>query len=272
LTEQFDNRLRLDRHYSSDAGTASQQQQQQQHSQQQSIHGAPQEISQPSSSGGESYDLNQFMNNKEKDNFQKKKGNHDDESDGDSEFDDDDDDPAVEAFRERRLAELKRLQTREVENKSKGHGDVRTITQDEFLPECTSSEYVAIHFFHRDFERCKIMDHHLKVLAPLHLSCKFIRIDAEKTPFFVIKLKVQTLPTLLLFKDGKTIDRLVGFEDLADVTSKDPDDFPTSRLGYWLEKRGAIEYEGPDSDDEESSPRRATPYGMNRTNVFDEDS
>lgn len=271
MTEQFDNRLRLDRQPSEAVSSR----------QQQSTYGHPQETIQQTlgsskpSSFGESYDLNQLKgSHKEKDNFQKKPpvgrddDDDDDESDGDSEFDDDDD--AVEAFRERRLAELRRLQTKEVENKARGHGEVRTITQDEFLPECTSSQYVAIHFFHRDFERCKIMDHHLKVLAPTHLSCKFIRIDAEKAPFFVVKLKVQTLPTLILFKDGKTIDRSVGFEDLVDATSKNPDDFPTSRLGYWLEKRGAIEYHGPDSDDEES-PRRSTPHGTNRTKVYDED-
>lgn len=173
-----------------------------------------------------------------------------DDSDFDSDFDDDDyDDPALEAFRQRRLAELKRAQMKDVENKAKGHGEYRTISQDEFLPECTGSEFVAVHFFHKDFESCKIMDHHLKTIAACHLSCKFVRIDAEKSPFFIGKLNVKTLPTLIIFKDGKTIDRLTGFEGLSDT--KHPNEFPTSRLGRWLEKTKAIEYEGPDSDDEE---------------------
>lgn len=194
----------------------------------------------------------------------------DDDSDFDSEYDDDD--QALEAFRQRRLAELKRNHLKLDENKAKGHGEVRTISQDEFLPECTgSSKYVVVHFFHDEFERCKIMDHHLRVIAPLHLSCKFVRIDGEKAPFFVAKLAIQTLPTLLVFKDGKTIDRLIGFDGLSNT--KDPDQFPTSRLGRWLEHTGAIEYEGPDSDEEDEAPSGRTKTGVlsGRFQVYDED-
>ena len=198
----------------------------------------------------------------------------DEQSDDDSDFDEfDDDDEALAAFRARRLAEMKREHAHESENKGKGHGEVRTITQDEFLPECTGSFFVVVHFFHRDFERCKIMDHHLKRIAPLHLNCKFVRIDAEKAPFFVGKLNIKTLPTLLVFRDGKTIHRLLGFDGLSNA--KNPDDFTTSALGRYLESTGAIEYEGPDSDEEgeESSGRRLVRNGMlqSRATVYDED-
>jgi thiol-disulfide isomerase/thioredoxin len=197
------------------------------------------------------------------------------EEEDDSDFEDDfDDDGALEAFRQRRLAELKRSAAQEDEHKAKGHGEVRTIVQDEFLPECTSSFWVAVHFFHRDFERCKIMDHHLKRIAPLHLSCKFVRIDAEKTPFFVGKLNIKTLPTLLVFKDGKTVNRLLGFDGLGDF--KNPDEFTTSSLGRFLERTGCIEYEGPDSDDEgeTNTLSRATvrkAMMQSRSSAYDED-
>ena len=198
-----------------------------------------------------------------------------DQNDSDFDYEFDDDDQALEAFRQRRLAELKQAHAAATEHAAKGHGEVRTISQDEFLPECggeSSSKYVVVHFFHNDFERCKIMDHHLKIIAPLHMSCKFVRINAEKAPFFVAKLAIQTLPTLLVFKDGKTIDRLVGFEGFSDP--KTPDEFPTSRLGRWLERTGAIEYEGPDSDDEEDDGRQQEGTGgllSCRHRVFDED-
>jgi thiol-disulfide isomerase/thioredoxin len=173
----------------------------------------------------------------------------------DSDLDEfDDDDEALEAFRQRRLAELQTEHNKVAQQQAKGHGEVRTIVQDEFLPECSgSSLYVCVHFFHEDFERCKILDQHLKKIATQHLSCKFVRINAEKAPFFVAKLAIKTLPTLLVFKNGNMIDRLLGFEDLSDP--KNPDKFHTSRLGRWLEKTGAIEYEGSDSDDEEESSR-----------------
>ena len=264
LSEQFDNRLRIDQSLSNTAGISTNPESQQQYQQQQ------QQQPPPPPQEQDSYTLPGRKDNQVK--------NKEDDEDEDSDFDDDDDDddldddPALEAFRQRRLAELRQTQMKIAENKAKGHGEIRTISQDEFLPQCTSSQYVAVHFFHREFERCKIMDHHLKKIASQHLSCKFVRIDAEKAPFFVVKLKIQTLPTLVVFKDGKEISRLVGFEDLADATSKDPDDFPTSRLGYWLEKSGAMEYEGPQSDDDgEYQSRRSKPHGMNRFHVYDED-
>jgi thiol-disulfide isomerase/thioredoxin len=167
------------------------------------------------------------------------------EEDSDDEFDhllDDDNDPILEAIRQKRLAEMKYTQVQRAENLAKGHGQYRTISQDEVLPECTgSSEWVAIHFFHKEFQRCHVIDHHLKQIAARHISCKFLRIDAEKAPFFVSKLVLRTLPTLIVFQDGKAVDRLVGFQGL--TSPKDPDNFPTHKLQQWLADTGAIDFD-----------------------------
>ena len=98
------------------------------------------------------------------------------------------------------------------------------------------------------------MDHHLKIIAPLHTECKFIRIDAEKAPFFVAKLQVRTLPTLIVFRDGKTVHRLTGFEGLS-KDKKDPDVWETSRLQEWLADAGAIDYKPPHPDIQEEMAR-----------------
>ena len=116
-------------------------------------------------------------------------GNNDKDEDSDDEYDDLlNDDKELDAIRERRIREMRQMQMKLAEQKSLGHGEIRLITQDEFLTECTGkSEYVAVHFFHNEFQRCKIMDHHLKIIAPKHMSCKFLRMDAEKAPFFIHK-------------------------------------------------------------------------------------
>ena len=171
---------------------------------------------------------------------------HSEEEDSDDEYDDLlNDDAELDAIRQRRINEMRAMQMKAAEQKALGHGELRTITQDEFLPECTGdSEWVAIHFFHKEFERCKIMDHHLKIIAPMHLSCKFLRIDAEKTPFFVHKLQVKTLPTLMVFQDGKAVDKLMGFQGLA-IDPNEPDKWHTGRLQEWLAETGAIKYKKP---------------------------
>ena len=98
------------------------------------------------------------------------------------------------------------------------------------------------------------MDKHLQQLAATHLETKFIKvgkdyteavfvkqmviehrpeqllqkhayhaqIDAEKAPFLVERLKIWMLPTLALVKLEKTVDYVVGFDELGGR-----DDFPT---------------------------------------------
>ena len=178
-------------------------------------------------------------------------------SDSEDEFDHllDEEDPELVLMRQARIAQLRQAQTERAQNMSLGHGQYRTITQDEFLPECTgSSKFVAVHFFHDDFERCKIMDFHLKIIVEQHFECKFLRIDAAKAPFFVAKLKIRTLPSLIVFEQGKDIGRLTGFEGLA-LNAKKPDEWHTGRLQEWLAGTGAIDYMRPSEEVDEERRR-----------------
>ena len=179
----------------------------------------------------------------------------DDDSDDDDEYLNElENDPELEAIRNQRLLQLKQAQIQKAENLAKGHGQYRTITQDEFLSECTGSIYVAVHFFHEEFERCKIMDYHLKIIAPIHTSCKFVRIDAVKAPFFVSKLIIKTLPTLIVFREGKVVDRLTGFAGLS-INANDPDKWHTGKLQQWISTTGAIKYEIPTEEIREEMER-----------------
>lgn len=152
-------------------------------------------------------------------------------SDEEDEDEDDGLDVELKRIREKRLAELKAAHQEKAENLSKGHGQYREITQDGFLPEVTGSRRVLCHFYHREFMRCKIMDKHLALLAPQHPEAKFVKVDAEKAPFFVGKLQVQVLPTLVYFEEGVAKDRLQGFQGLADgMPEGKEDEFPTAKV------------------------------------------
>jgi len=134
----------------------------------------------------------------------------------------DDEDDELERIRKARIAQLKK----ESEWRSRGHGEYTEVTEPEFLPQVTSSNLVVCHFYHRSFEKCKVIDKHLSEVIPTLMSVKFLKVDAEKAMFFVGKLGVRVLPTLVFFRDGVAIDRLVGFEGLGGTA----DDFPTANL------------------------------------------
>eukprot|EP00916_Digyalum_oweni_P021275 GHVL01035364.1.p1 GENE.GHVL01035364.1~~GHVL01035364.1.p1 ORF type:complete len:205 (+),score=33.10 GHVL01035364.1:236-850(+) len=145
------------------------------------------------------------------------------------------DDRDLMELRESRIQRLKTQRKEREENIAKGHGEYQEVCQDEFLPAVTKSNLVVCHFYHKDFERCKLIDKHLYDLAPKFIKTRFIRINAEKSPFFVEKLKIRTLPTIVLFDDGLAYHHLIGFSEMGGS-----DYFPTSKLAKVLFKHKSI--------------------------------
>eukprot|EP01065_Artemidia_motanka_P002205 TRINITY_DN1103_c1_g1_i1.p2 TRINITY_DN1103_c1_g1~~TRINITY_DN1103_c1_g1_i1.p2 ORF type:complete len:270 (+),score=112.44 TRINITY_DN1103_c1_g1_i1:85-810(+) len=140
-----------------------------------------------------------------------------------------DDDAEVADLRAQRLARLKARREKEQTFKARGHGMYRDVSEKDFLPEVTSTGCVAVHFFHEDFARCKVMDEKLGLVTPRQVQVKFLRINAQEAPFFVEKLSVQVLPCVVFFKDGVAVDRILGFEGLTYS-----DTFTTSALERYV--------------------------------------
>lgn len=93
-------------------------------------------------------------------------------------------------------------------------GEYIEVDEEKFFLYTTRDKYVVCHFFHSDFKRCKIVDGHLSQIAYSHPECKFISVNVEKAPFLTKKLQIQTLPTIICFIEGKTVDKIIGFEEL----------------------------------------------------------
>lgn len=136
---------------------------------------------------------------------------------------------------EQRIAMAREEYQEERTNLTMGHGTYVEITEQEFLPTVTKTDYVICAFFHKDFERCKIVDMHMHKICKVHTEARFVRIDAEKCPFFIQKLQIQMLPTILLFERGVAIDRIVGFDEVGGS-----DDFPTLNMVRRLVKGGVL--------------------------------
>lgn len=163
-------------------------------------------------------------------------------------------DPDLEAIHAERMQSLKDAAEKRMTMERTGHGSLNEVEEKEFLPEVTTTAYVVAHFYHHEFERCRIMDKHLALLAKKYFDTKFIKVSAPDAPFFVTKLQIQVLPCVLFFRDGVCFDRLVGFEDVGGK-----DDYRTEKLENILLKAGVIalpEKHESDSEDEEEEFRR----------------
>ncbi len=123
----------------------------------------------------------------------------------------------IDAIRARRLVELQKNASQQGKFAAMGHGTYTEITEPEFLDTVTKSPRVIVHFYHDEFARCKAVDKNLLLIAPLVMGCRFVTINSNKCPFFVSKLNIKVLPTIVYFIGGKTVHRLVGFGELGGI-------------------------------------------------------
>ncbi|PIA33040.1 hypothetical protein AQUCO_04200055v1 [Aquilegia coerulea] len=152
------------------------------------------------------------------------------------------DDDDIEALRERRLQQMKKMAEKRNRWISLGHGDYTEIpVEKDFFSIVKASERVVCHFY-RDNWPCKVMDKHLALLAKRHIETRFVKLNAEKSPFLAEKLKIVVLPTLALVKNAKVEDYVVGFDQLGGT-----DDFSTDELEERLAKSNVIIFEGESS-------------------------
>mmetsp|Transcript_32260 Transcript_32260/g.30749 ORF Transcript_32260/g.30749 Transcript_32260/m.30749 type:complete len:291 (-) Transcript_32260:353-1225(-) len=202
-------------------------------------------------------------NNQEGDNTHQKKRSDDSDNEDD---DDGDEDIELRRIREMRLRVIKDQQREKIENVGKGHGQYREITQDEFLNEMISSKIVVCHFYHAEFARCAIIDHHIQKLVQRHVETKFVKINAEKAPFFVSKLSIRSMPTLVIFYDGIAADKIIGFEGLSDkMPEGKEDEWPTILLARLLGSKDAINREAIVDDDGIETAMKAKMEDMRRS-------
>ncbi|CAG8625671.1 3274_t:CDS:2 [Ambispora gerdemannii] len=173
------------------------------------------------------------------------------------------DDFVVSNFREKRLEQLKKEMQQLQEMRASDHGTLTEVTEEkEVLKITTSTKNCVVHFFHKEFRRCQIMDKHLKILAQKHFKTRFLKIDVENAPFLVEKLNVQVLPCVICFIDGISVDRIVGFDELGNT-----DSFNTGILEVRLSTSGVI----IKAKEPEQDTQRKTIFGFSNTQHNDDD-
>lgn len=155
---------------------------------------------------------------------------HDDDSDEDlliAELEAEADDSAFSGLRERRLEQLHAEMVRAKTMRETSHGTYSEIKDEKALMDITTStKLCVVHFMKPDFNRCRIMDEKLGVLAGKHFDTRIVSINVDNAPFLVVKLGIQVLPCVISFVDGVGVDRIIGFEGVG----YKPDSFTVSEL------------------------------------------
>nr|VZI34740.1 unnamed protein product [Spirometra erinaceieuropaei] len=170
------------------------------------------------------------------------------------------DEDDLEKIRRKRLEEMKEKAQKKEAWIAAGHGVYTELPSErDFFTACANSPALVCHFYRSSTFRCGIVDKHLALLAPRRVECRFVKIDAEKSPFLTAKLGVRVLPTLVLVKNEKVCDMIIGFDDLGGH-----DDFSTEMLDWRLGVAGVVDYQGdlnspPDLQKKSQKPKN--PFG-----------
>ncbi|KAL0113268.1 hypothetical protein PUN28_012431 [Cardiocondyla obscurior] len=144
-----------------------------------------------------------------------------------------------EKIRMHRLNELKRMQKQKQDWLASGHGEYAELYDEkEFFEVSKKSENIVCLFYKDDSPRCKIVDHHFKILAKKHIEARFCKLNVERCPFLTERLRIKIIPTIALIVNNKTKDYIVGFTELGNC-----DDFSTETLQYRLAQSGVINYD-----------------------------
>ncbi|CEL59826.1 Queuine tRNA-ribosyltransferase-like protein OS=Schizosaccharomyces pombe (strain 972 / ATCC 24843) GN=SPAC2F3,13c PE=3 SV=4 [Rhizoctonia solani AG-1 IB] len=154
-------------------------------------------------------------------------------------------------LREKRLEELKAQISQVRDMRENEHGRLTEITDEKEVIKTSANESrCIIHFYHRDFRRCDIMNKHLEILASRHFKTRFIKVFVENVPWLVEKLQVKVLPCVICFVRGVSKDKIIGFEEIGNE-----DGFKTAKLELRLTQSGVI--------DKPDEPRQKliTPFG-----------
>ncbi|WCJ43693.1 hypothetical protein M5689_024417 [Euphorbia peplus] len=152
------------------------------------------------------------------------------------------DDDDLEVLRERRMQQMKKMAQKRTRWISLGHGEYTDIpSEKDFFAAVKASDRVVCHFYRENWP-CKVMDKHLSILAKQHIETRFVKIQAEKSPFLAERLKITVLPTLALIRNTKVDDYVVGFDELGGT-----DEFSTEELEERLAKAQVLFLEGESS-------------------------
>lgn len=95
--------------------------------------------------------------------------------------------------------------------------NIQKITEDQF--EQTIKEGVTLVDFYADWcGPCKMITPHLEsVAADLKGQASIIKVDVDRAQRIASTYQVTSIPTLVLFNNGKEVDRIVGVRNAKDI-------------------------------------------------------
>ncbi len=88
---------------------------------------------------------------------------------------------------------------------------VMSVRDDNFNTFITSNKLVVVDFFATWCGPCRALSPYIDELAANHHHILFAKANIDETPIMANELNVKSLPCVIIFENGKEINRVVGF-------------------------------------------------------------
>lgn len=85
------------------------------------------------------------------------------------------------------------------------------IINESNFDEVTASGVVLVDFFANWCGPCKMLAPVLEEVASERKDVKVVKVDVDQNPTLASKYGIQTIPNLVIFKDGKAVNQITGF-------------------------------------------------------------
>jgi len=102
---------------------------------------------------------------------------------------------------------------------AKGNNGVEEVSEKEFS-EVIKSKFALVDFFAEWCTPCLMMAPVIEELSERLKNVKFAKVNIDENSGLAGKLKVMSIPTLIIFKDGKEVERIIGSQPAENIEEK----------------------------------------------------
>ena len=107
-------------------------------------------------------------------------------------------------------------------NREPKPGKPRPVTDDSFEQDVLSSDIpVAVDFWSTRCPPCHVMGGLLNEIGPDYVGkVNILKLNVDQNPQTAMKYQIMNIPTLLMFRKGKVVDRVIGLLPLIPLKNK----------------------------------------------------